>query len=162
MVGWAANLSASSGTDVEDFCPGGYNQVSGNVELGGWTGATLATLDCLCTVTGNFDLTTTASVTDGDGLANLETIGGNLTISGNAGLQDLSGFGALVSVNGSVSISNNVQIDDLGFGSLASINGDLTITWNSSLPTAEAQALADQVTAAGGMNGSVSIFGNAP
>ncbi|MCP4867919.1 MAG: hypothetical protein GY898_04310 [Proteobacteria bacterium] len=99
---------------------------------------------------------------DGDGLVNLQSVGGNLSIGGNANLADLAGFTALESVNGNVSISNNIGIDSLGFDSLVSINGNLTITWNANLPTAEAQALADQVTAAGGMNGSVSITGNGP
>jgi hypothetical protein len=89
-------------------------------------------------------------------------VGGNFTLSGNAGLLDLSGFDALVSVDGNMTISNNIEIGSLGFGSLASINGNLTLTWNANLPTSEAQALADQVIAAGGLSGALTLFGNGP
>jgi hypothetical protein len=98
-----------------------------------------------------------------DGLDAITEVGWILQIHDNATLVDLAGLGSLQAVGGTLSIHGNATLGHLGLGSLVSLgesyDPDLLVTQNQQLPTCEAEALRDQLQAAG-WEGEWSIAGN--
>lgn len=80
-----------------------------------------------------------ATITNLDGLAQLESIGGFLTIEDNSALVSLGGLNGLSSVGGinafiDLTIDNNDALTDLnGLNNLSAIGGDLIVANNDSL-----------------------------
>ena len=88
----------------------------------------------------------------------LASVSGFLSIEYNATLTTLD-LPVLASVSGFLSVSHNATLTALDLPVLASLGDNLFIEDNANLPTCEADALRDQLLAAG-FTGYVSISGN--
>lgn len=99
---------------------------------------------------------------DLSGLESLETLDdgdGNLRVAENEALISVSGLESLVELWDLTLDANPSLTDVRPLYGLEAVHGDLTLTDNTSLPTAEALALVEQIEAIGG---EVTISGNAP
>ncbi len=88
----------------------------------------------------------------------LTTIGGDVDIERYRG-SNLSSLSALESIGGALEITASLFLTSIGLDGLTSLGSSLQISCNSVLPTSEAEALRDQLVAAGYM-GTVNIFNN--
>jgi|GEM_PF-4494594 len=87
----------------------------------------------------------------------------NLEIIDCDGIATLDGFADLTEVGGSLTIDGNALLADVsGLAGITSIGVDLVIRDNPLLPTAEAEALAEDDIGEGNIGGGVVITGNGP
>ncbi|RLD53162.1 MAG: hypothetical protein DRJ05_16810, partial [Bacteroidetes bacterium] len=74
------------------------------------------------------------TITNLDGLINIQLIDGELEIHDNNQLSSLLGLASLSSINGSISIHNNPQLSNInGLNSITNIDGHLFVSYNQNL-----------------------------
>ena len=69
---------------------------------------------------------------------------------------------SLETAGGHLRLTDNPALTEASFPVLESVGGDFTVTDNGLLPTAEIEALRDQLLSSGGIGGSADISGNGP
>lgn len=180
----ATNCTVMTTEDLTDTCSG-YTEVTGMLAVSGTDAVTLEGMECLQTLGDALNVTDNPSLVSLEGLDSLTTVGGAANIDGNGSLQSLDGLQSLSSVGGYLQVMDNASMDSLdGLRSLTTVEGDLLILSNDSLssiealssldtvtggsiiitsnpmlPTCQAQALADRLTA-DGFDGTVLIAHN--
>ncbi len=139
------------------------SDIGGDLVLGGagtdLSNPQLATVSMasLRELSGSLSVVGTPQLADLD-LQRLFSVAGSASIMGTALTKPT--LPALDTVGGSLVIQGNDSLIALGLGVLGTVGGDLQIRSNPKLPTCDAVALSEQLAAAGGVGGSVSIAGN--
>jgi hypothetical protein len=99
------------------------------------------------------------SLSNLQGLDGLVTIAGELTVSDNLILTSISALAGVQSV-GSLFVERNTALNQLGMSAITRVDADISLRDNSELCEQDAQALVDQINAAGGVGGSINLTGN--
>jgi hypothetical protein len=115
------------------------------------------------TSTGGLGITLNESLTNIDGLSDLNTIGGGFSIQNNSALANVNGLHNVTIIKGNLLIRENCSLTNLdGLDNLTILEGGyLKITDNIVLPTSEATSL-DERLRSYGFSGITIISGNAP
>ena len=147
---WAADCSAHNYTlrtqaDIDALGAEGCDTITGALSIRTY-GSSIAdvnnvdALTSIISIAGGLTIEHT-SLTNVNGLANLESVGGNLAIMDTSFLVDIDGLANLTSVGGVMGLTNNTALTNVdGLANLNSVFNYLTIAGNSSLANLEGLA----------------------
>lgn len=138
----------------------GFNAISGDLLVSNSNFTSLTSLASISNLGGQLSIVENKVLRSLQGL-DLTSVPEDVTISSNAVLTSLQGLEALTSIGESLRIKYNPRLKALlGLELLSSVGEDFEISVNEALCASEAQSLADQVMAAGGIAGEVDLSGN--
>ena len=129
---WIKEVNVSSLAGLENLrnITGDF-KISSNAAL-----ASLDGLDSLISVGGRFEISENDVLTSLEGLENISRVEGDLAILNNMVLRSLDGLGGLTTAGKDVMILNNTKVTSLaGLGKLSELKGDLHI--GNALPSVE-------------------------